>query len=124
YCHQWQAAAFDPKQALVGFARALRAVPLAPLRARLGPERGLDHLLPVAKGDGASKRLHLFLRWMVRGPDSIDFGIWRKLSKAALVIPLDTHIARISRRLGLTRRKGLGFKTALEITAALRRFDP
>lgn len=106
------------------FTGALRQVPLTPLRRRLGPERGLDHLLPAPLGPGAAKRLNLYLRWMVRGPDEVDFGIWRSVPASRLLIPLDTHIARISQRIGLTRRKDLGWKTAEEITDALRAVDP
>ncbi|HZN92334.1 MAG TPA: DUF2400 family protein [Myxococcales bacterium] len=80
-------------------------------------------MLP-AVGGGAAKRLNLYLRWMVRGPDEVDFGIWTRVSPARLVIPLDTHIHRMARHLGLTRRKTAGWKTAEEITAALRRIDP
>jgi uncharacterized protein (TIGR02757 family) len=112
------------KSALDGFTATLRDVPMREVRAALGRERGLDHLLPSPLGPGAAKRLNLFLRWMVRGPDEIDFGIWKRVSPAVLIIPLDTHIARISRRIGLTRRKDLGWKTAEEITASLRRIDP
>jgi uncharacterized protein (TIGR02757 family) len=109
--------------ALAGFTKALRDVPLKPLRAALGKERGLHHLLPVV-GAGAAKRLNLYLRWMVRGPDEVDFGIWKQVSPSALLIPLDTHIGRIAKRLGLTARKDLTWKTAEEITASLRRLDP
>ncbi len=113
-----------PHAALAAFVAALRDVPLAPLRKALGPERGLHHLLPSPLGPGAAKRLNLYLRWMVRGPDAVDFGIWSRVSPASLVIPLDTHIGRISSHLGLTKRKDLSFKTALEITDALRQLDP
>jgi uncharacterized protein (TIGR02757 family) len=109
--------------ALTDFVRALRDVSLAPLVKALGPTRGLQHLLPVPLGGGAAKRLNMFLRWMVRGPDEVDLGLWRAISAASLVIPLDTHIGRISRRLGLTARKDLSWRTALEITGNLRRID-
>jgi uncharacterized protein (TIGR02757 family) len=109
--------------ALSAFVRALRDVELAPVVAALGPTRGLQHLLPMPLGKGAAKRLNMFLRWMVRGPDGVDLGLWRTIPASALVIPLDTHIARISRRLGLTRRKELSWRTALEVTANLRRID-
>jgi uncharacterized protein (TIGR02757 family) len=99
-------------------------VPLGPLRKLLGPERGLDHLLPSPLGQGAAKRLNLFLRWMVREADGVDFGLWTKVSPAQLIIPLDTHIHRMGLRLGLTSRKSPGWRTAEEITAALRRLDP
>lgn len=110
--------------ALSGFTRSLRSVPLQPIEAALGPARGLDHLLPSPLGPGAAKRLLMYLRWMVRGPDAVDFGIWRRVPASALVIPLDTHIARLSRRLGLTTRKADGWKTAQEITDALRLISP
>ncbi|WP_425537998.1 TIGR02757 family protein [Myxococcus stipitatus] len=109
--------------ALSAFTTALRRVPMAPLRAAMGPERGLHHLLPSPLGPGAAKRLNLFLRWMVRGPDTVDFGIWKQVSPSALVIPLDTHIGRISGHLGLTRRTDLTWRTAEEVTASLRALD-
>ncbi len=71
---------------------------------------------------GACKRINLFLRWMVRDRD-IDFGIWKSFRKDQLVIPLDTHIARISQCLGLTNRKTADWKMALEITESLKLLD-
>lgn len=108
--------------ALARFASALRDVPREPIRRALGRERGLAHLLPT--GPGAKKRLNLFLRWMVRGPDRVDFGIWKCLSPARLVVPLDTHLHRVALRVGLTDRKSADWRTAEEITASLRRIDP
>jgi len=64
------------------------------------------------------------LRWMVRPKDSIDLGIWRKVSPSVLIIPVDTHIAQIARNLKLTSRKNADWKMAEEITASLRKFDP
>ncbi|WP_081466005.1 TIGR02757 family protein [Stigmatella aurantiaca] len=109
--------------ALSHFTATLREVPMAPLRRALGPERGLHHLLPSPLGAGAAKRLNLYLRWMVRGPDTVDFGIWKQVPASALVIPLDTHIGRISQHLGLTRRTDLSWRTAEEVTASLRLLD-
>jgi uncharacterized protein (TIGR02757 family) len=110
--------------ALSAFTGALRNVPMAPLRRALGRERGLHHLLPSPLGPGAAKRLNLFLRWMVRGPDEVDFGIWKRVPPSALIIPVDTHVARMARNLRLTARKDLTWRTAEEITASLRRLDP
>lgn len=114
------------RSALGSFTEALRSVSMVSLRKALGPERGLDHLLPrlQADGTGAAKRLNLFMRWMVRGPDPVDFGIWKGVSPRELHIPLDTHIARLSRLLGLTQRKDMGWKTVEEITASLRLLHP
>lgn len=114
----------DLHGALGAFIAELRAVDMGPIRKALGPERGLHHLLPHPLGPGAAKRLNLFLRWMVRGPDSVDFGIWTRVPKSVLMIPLDTHVSRMARNLGLTRRRDLGWRTAQEVTASLRRLDP
>jgi uncharacterized protein (TIGR02757 family) len=86
--------------------------------------RRLKHLLPHPDRGSACKRLNLFLRWVVRGPDAVDFGLWREVPKSALVIPLDTHVHRIAGFIGLTRRADLSWATAEEITARLRAIDP
>lgn len=112
------------RPALARFAAELRgAPPVAPLLAGRG-RRGLQHLLPDPAGAGACKRWNLYLRWMVRGPDRVDLGIWRGVPPSALVVPLDTHLHRIARHLGLTARRDASWRTAEEITAALRRLDP
>jgi uncharacterized protein (TIGR02757 family) len=114
----------DLHAALSSFTQSLRALaPLGQIRRKLGKERGLQHLLPAPLGPGAAKRLNLYLRWMVRGPDQVDFGIWRQVAPSRLMIPLDTHIGRIARHLGLTQRKDLSWRTAEEITARLRQLD-
>ena len=111
------------REALAEFAGTLREHPRAEIVRALGPVRGLEHLLPDPLRGGSCKRLLLFLRWMARGPDAVDLGLW-SLPKSKLVIPLDTHIARISKLLGLTARRDLSWRTAEEITASLRRLDP
>jgi uncharacterized protein (TIGR02757 family) len=73
---------------------------------------------------GAAKRLNMYLRWMARPDDGVDLGLWRFIPTRDLVIPLDTHIFRIGRHLGWTARKTPGFRTALDITRCLARFDP
>ena len=112
------------RTALARFAAELRdAPPVAALLAGRGT-RGLSHLLPDAAGPGASKRWNLYLRWMVRGPDGVDLGLWKEVPPAALVVPLDTHVHRVARALGLTVRPDASWRTAEEITASLRRLDP
>jgi uncharacterized protein (TIGR02757 family) len=112
------------RPALAAFAEELRtAPPVAGLLRGRGP-RGLRHLLPDAAGPGAAKRWNLYLRWMVRGPDAVDLGAWRGVPRAALLVPLDTHVLRVSRCLGLTGRADASWRTAEEITASLRRVDP
>lgn len=85
---------------------------------------GLRHLLPSPEGGSACKRLNLYLRWMVRPADGIDFGLWTRIPPNRLLVPLDVHTFRIYRYLGLTRRKGANWKTAREITQILRQIDP
>lgn len=78
---------------------------------------------PSPRTGSACKRLNLFLRWMVRSGD-IDLGVWKEIPPSKLIIPLDTHIARIARCLGLTKRTSSGWKTAKEITDSLIELDP
>ena len=68
----------------------------------------------------ACKRLCLFLRWMVRKDSPVDFGIWNILPLEELIIPLDTHVFRISKELGLTTRKQADMQTAIQITEKLK----
>jgi uncharacterized protein (TIGR02757 family) len=85
--------------------------------------RGPSHLLPGA-GPSAKKRLLLFLRWMIRPADGVDLGLWSALvDPSILVVPVDTHIHKLSRNLGFTRRRDVSWTTAEEITAALARYD-
>ena len=88
------------------------------------PSATLRFLLPSPADGSACKRWNLYLRWMVRS-DAMDFGLWKDVIPAsALVIPTDTHVHRVSRRLGLTKRKSADWKTATEITARLALLDP
>ena len=92
------------------------------LRGQQSVSRGMLFLLPSPARGGACKRLHLFLRWMVRR-DHIDFGLWPEVTPAKLIIPLDTHVAQVSKHLCLTRRKSPGLAMALDITRNLKCFD-
>jgi uncharacterized protein (TIGR02757 family) len=119
-----QGAPHPLREALARLAAEIRGAPPAlEILARRGT-RGIRHLCPDPRAGGAAKRWNLYLRWMVRGPDGVDLGLWTGVPAAALVVPLDTHVARVSRRLGLTRRKDLSWRTAEEVTAALRAIDP
>ena len=70
------------------------------------------------------KRLNMFLRWMVRNDNmGVDFGIWKKISPSKLICPLDVHVARVARKIGLLQRKQNDWLAAVELTAALRKFD-
>ena len=83
----------------------------------------LPSLLPSPADGSACKRLNLFLRWMARR-DAVDPGPWTSVPAAKLVVPLDTHMFRISRALGLTARKQADLKSALEITRGFRAIQP
>lgn len=85
--------------------------------------RGQRYLLPVPNGRSAAKRACLFLRWMARPADGVDLGLWPSVGTRRLTIPVDTHVARIGRYLGLTERATAGWAMAREITASLARFD-
>lgn len=101
------------REALARFADALRGDTTS---------RSLRHLISDPRAGSACKRLVLYARWMVRPADGVDLGLW-PLAPSELVIPVDTHIHRISRNLGLTGRRTASWATAEEITAALREFD-
>ncbi len=84
---------------------------------------GYTQFFPRPSAGSPCKRMNLLLRWMVREGNT-DFGLWSEVPKDRLLIPLDTHIARISRCIGLTRRATADLKMAIEITETLRGFDP
>ncbi|MBI4590844.1 MAG: TIGR02757 family protein [Candidatus Rokubacteria bacterium] len=89
-------------------------------RGRLS--RGYRHLFPRPSRGGPCKRLHLFLRWMVRRVPP-DFGTWREIPPSKLIIPVDTHVENMSRAIGLTRRRSRSWRMAAEITTRLRLLD-
>jgi uncharacterized protein (TIGR02757 family) len=102
-----------------------------------GRKRGPSflHLLNAPQDGSVCKRWSMYLRWMGRR-DELDLGIWqpgtplvkgqgtRGLASRQLVMPLDTHVGRLSRKLGLTQRKSLNWKASQEVTASLRKLDP
>ena len=89
-------------------------------RGELKRRIGVRFFFPRPSEGSACKRLNLYLRWMVRPEDGIDCGVWKTVAPRQLVIPLDTHIARISSYIGLTEMRSPGWAMALEITRNLR----
>jgi uncharacterized protein (TIGR02757 family) len=89
------------------------------------PQRRTEkHIANPEKGSSA-KRLNMFLRWMIRPPDSgVDFGIWSAIPTSALMMPLDVHSGRVARKLGLLHRTQNDWQAVEELTANLRLFDP
>jgi len=85
--------------------------------------KGLKFLLSDPANGGTCKRLFLFLRWMVR-KDEVDAGLWEKIDKSKLIVPVDVHIGRLSKTLGLHNRKTTNLKTAIEITGGFAGICP
>jgi len=109
--------------ALERFARVFLDADLGRVFPRGRLSRGYRHLFPLPSVGGPCKRLHLFLRWMVRR-ESPDFGLWTSVSPARLLMPVDTHVENMSRAIGLTRRRSRNWRMAEEITASLAAIDP
>jgi uncharacterized protein (TIGR02757 family) len=87
------------------------------------PARTKKHIATPAK-NSTCKRLNMFLRWMVRKDNKgVDFGIWKSIPPSVLICPIDVHVARVARRLGLLTRKQTDWKAATELTAYLRTLD-
>jgi uncharacterized protein (TIGR02757 family) len=87
------------------------------------PPRTKKHIASPEK-NSTCKRLNMFLRWMVRKDDKgVDFGIWKNISPAQLICPIDIHVARVSRHFKLLERKQTDWQAALELTNNLREFD-
>lgn len=114
------------KGALISFSERALALDSGPVygKKRLPKGAGVRFFFPSPADGSPCKRLNLYLRWMVRRGDRLDFGQWKDVDPAKLVIPLDTHIARISKNIGLTKRANPGWKMAEEITEALKELDP
>ena len=103
--------------ALVGFHKQFFALEDAPQRTR-------KHVSTPAR-KSRCKRLNMFLRWMVRKDSSgVDFGIWDNIKPHQLLMPLDVHVEKVARRLGLLKRKQNDWKAVLELTGNLQAFDP
>ena len=87
-------------------------------------KRTRKHVSDPFKGS-AAKRINMFLRWMVRSNEKgVDFGLWNKIDKSELSLPLDVHTGRIARTLGLLKRNTNDSKAVEEINLKLREMDP
>jgi uncharacterized protein (TIGR02757 family) len=90
---------------------------------------GASWFAPSPENGGTSKRLMMWLRWMIR-EDSVDLGLWKRISPSIhaspskLLIPVDTHIFKFAQKWGLIDHKSPSWKSVLQITAALRKVDP
>jgi uncharacterized protein (TIGR02757 family) len=113
----------DVEGALDSFSTRALALNLKAAYGRVPPRPGVCYFFPRPSAGSACKRLNLFLRWMVRR-DALDLGVWRRVSPAMLIVPLDTHVIRVGRCLRLTSYTSPGWRMARDITASLRRLDP
>lgn len=115
--HQGGPSAYDQEEALHSFRNTFFSAPYAPQRTR-------KHISDPKLG-ATCKRLNMFLRWMVRQDDrKVDFGLWKTIPASGLMIPLDVHVERHARRLGLLTRRQRDWKAVSELTANLKAFDP
>ena len=89
---------------------------------KAGMGQGFYHLIPNPDKGGAMKRVNMFLRWMVR-KSAVDLGIWNFMPKSDLRIPLDVHVARLSREMHLLTRKSNDMKAVIELTNTLKQFN-
>jgi len=104
------------EQMLIGFHRYFFSLEDVPARTK-------KHIATPEKRSNC-KRLNMFLRWMVRDDDNgVDFGIWKKIKPSRLICPVDVHVARVAKRLGLLQRKQTDWNAAIELTDQLRKFD-
>lgn len=119
---------FDPATADLGpalddFSRRALALDVKTAYGRVPARPGVCYFFPRPSTGSACKRLNLFLRWMIRS-DRLDLGVWTRVPASALLVPLDTHVIRVGRCLGLTRYTSPGWRMAHDITASLRVLDP
>jgi uncharacterized protein (TIGR02757 family) len=90
---------------------------------RKTPPRSFQYLLPNPANGSPCKRLNMLMRWMVR-KDNIDTGLWRSIKTSALIIPMDTHITRITKLLKFHNKKNISLKTAVKVTAGFAEINP
>lgn len=87
------------------------------------PDRTKKHIASPAR-KSTCKRLNMYLRWMVRKDDKgVDFGVWNRIDQSKLMMPLDVHVERHGRALGLLTRKQRDWQAVEELTFNLRKFD-
>ena len=110
-------------QAVEHFAAGFRQQDLSAVFPRNRLSYCFKHWFPLPSTGGVCKRLHLYLRWMVRR-EAPDFGIWPEVPPGALLMPVDTHIENMARSIGLTRRRSRNWRMVEEITGKLKDLDP
>lgn len=107
--------------ALTTFTQNIHKIYTAKFRKSL--PRSFQYLLPSPANGSPCKRINMFLRWMAR-KDNIDTGLWKSIKASQLIIPMDTHITRISKILKFHNKKNISLKTAVKVTAAFAEINP
>jgi len=103
------------KQRIINFRKVFMEIP--------HEKRSEKHIANPEKGS-ASKRINMFLRWMVRKDEKgVDFGIWNSIGMDELYVPLDVHTGNVARTLGLIKRKQDDWKALEELMENLRKMD-
>lgn len=122
--HDALEAAFLPPEGESSMEAGLRAFHRRFFGLDFAPARTQKHVATPDRGS-ACKRLNMFLRWMIRRDQAgVDFGLWKTIKPAQLMLPLDLHVHRVALELGLMQRKQSDWKAVEELTAAMRAFDP
>jgi uncharacterized protein (TIGR02757 family) len=104
------------RSAILNFRQQFFSIPHA--------ERTRKHVSDPAK-NSSCKRINLFLRWMVRkDKKGVDFGLWDQINQSELICPLDIHVSRVARKLGLLSARQDNWKAAVELTEQLKKIDP
>ena len=104
------------KPSLIGFHEMFFSLEYAPHRTK-------KHI-PTPLRKSTCKKSNMFLRWMVRDDkNGVDFGIWNDIKPSQLMIPIDVHVERIAKQLGLLTRKQRDWKAVEELTSNLIKID-
>jgi uncharacterized protein (TIGR02757 family) len=106
----------NTKSALIGFNELF-------FEDEFAPQRTQKHVASP-KRKSSCKRLNMFLRWMVRNDtQGVDFGLWQTIKPAQLVMPIDVHVERVSRILGLIQTDKINWQAAEDLTETLKELD-
>jgi len=117
FAHNMNTRDINVEQGLIGFNQYFFSLEDSPTRTR-------KHI-PSPINNSSCKRLNMYLRWMVRSDKAgVDFGHWKKIKPSQLICPLDIHVQRVATRLGLIQSEKSDWKTAFELTEALKMLDP
>jgi len=111
----------------LGLSELIRDLKKSQKEIKFKPGSHFKHMLNSPEQKSTCKRWVMYLKWMIRADDGIDLGLWSRVGVARpdqLVIPLDTHLTSISKRLRLTQKKTANWATALEVTRKLKKIDP